>query len=266
MGGVHDQLVCRDEGEQIKSRVADSSSMASAVGPGHGPRRRLWDGHRGRRDANHRRRKRTGGQGPGSSFGPVPFRSPWSNPRSARISPTLGSDSLAAGLKAGAIGLALVMIYTLLYYRALGLVVWGGLLIFAAALFSLVTVLSRGAGLSLSLAGVAGFRSVSLGVTADSYIVSFERLKDEIRSGKTMRAASAACRGHSDDPGGRLRDRFGRGHFGFFLAVRPVRGFAVTLGAGDLLIDVWSRTLHAVRRRSPGAHQVLHVRKIHRDA
>ncbi|MCA1707018.1 MAG: protein translocase subunit SecD, partial [Actinobacteria bacterium] len=101
-----------------------------------------------------------------------------------KVSPTLGRDSLNAGLLAGALGMGLVFIYVLLYYRALALVVWGGLLVFAACLYTLLAFLGEGAGLALSLAGIAGV-IVSIGVTADSYIVAFERLKDEAHAGKS---------------------------------------------------------------------------------
>lgn len=154
-----------------------------------------------------------------------------------KISPTLGSDSLTAGVQAGAIGLGLVMVYVLLYYRALGLVVWLGLAIFAAANYALVTALSESAGLSLSLAGVAGL-IVSVGVTADSYIVAFERLKDEVRSGKTMRAAVE--RGMARSFQTILVADFVTGSAAvilFFLAVGPVQGFALTLGLATM-IDV----------------------------
>ncbi|MBV8561255.1 MAG: protein translocase subunit SecD, partial [Acidimicrobiia bacterium] len=86
------------------------------------------------------------------------------------VSATLGKDSLAAGIIAGAVGLALVAIYMVLYYRALGLVVWLGLAVSGAMLYSIVTWLGQTQGLALSLAGVTGI-IVSVGVTVDSYIV-----------------------------------------------------------------------------------------------
>src|SRR5437588_1663996 len=103
------------------------------------------------------------------------------------VSATLGKDSLSAGLVAGAVGLALVALYMVAYYRALGFVVWLGLAVSGALLYSIITYLGR-SGLALSLAGVTGI-IVSVGVTVDSYIVYFERLKDEIRSGKTIRSS-----------------------------------------------------------------------------
>jgi preprotein translocase subunit SecD len=153
----------------------------------------------------------------------------------SKVSPTLGRDSLDAGLKAGALGLALVLVYVLLYYRALGLVVWGGLALFTAAMYCIMTFLGASIGLSLSLAGVAGV-IVSIGVTTDSYIVAFERLKDEIRSGKSMRAAVE--RGTARALRTILVADFVTGAAAvilFFLAVGPVQGFALTLGIATLV-------------------------------
>ena len=132
-------------------------------------------------------------------------------------------------------GLALVMIYMLVYYRALGLVVWLGLLVFSATLLALLSLLGETAGLSLSLAGVAGI-IVSIGVTADSYIVAFERLKDEIRSGKSMRAA--VDRGMTRAFRTILVAHVVTGSAAailFWLAVGPVKGFALILGISTLI-------------------------------
>lgn len=104
------------------------------------------------------------------------------------VSATIGKDSLRAGLVAGAIGLILVLCYMLFYYRGLGLVVVLGLGLSGMLLYSIISQLSQSSGLSLSLAGATGI-IVSVGVTADSYIVYFERLKDEIRSGKSVRSS-----------------------------------------------------------------------------
>ncbi len=104
------------------------------------------------------------------------------------VSPTLGSDQLAAGVIAGLIGLGLVALFMVWYYRILGLVVVGGLMIVAGAMWALVSYLAQSIGLALTLAGVTGL-IVSVGVTVDSYIVYFERLKDEVRTGKTIRSA-----------------------------------------------------------------------------
>jgi preprotein translocase subunit SecD len=101
------------------------------------------------------------------------------------VSATLGSDSLRAGIITGLIGLSLVCVYMLLYYRLLGFVVISGLMVSAALMWSVVTMLSRNQGLALSLSGAVGI-IVSVGVTVDSYVVFFERMRDEIRSGKPM--------------------------------------------------------------------------------
>jgi preprotein translocase subunit SecD len=130
-----------------------------------------------------------------------------------------------------------VMLYMLIYYRALGLVVWLGLIIFTAALYTVLAMLGETSGLTLTLAGVAGV-IVSVGVTADSYIVSFERLKDEVRSGKSMRAA--VDRGMKRAFRTILVADFVTGSAAvilYLLAVGPVKGFALTLGLATI-IDV----------------------------
>lgn len=155
----------------------------------------------------------------------------------SKVSPTLGKDSLKAGLTAGAMGLGLVMLYVLLYYRGLGLIAWSGLAVFTAAMYSILSMLGKTSGLSLTLAGIAGI-IVSIGITADSYIVAFERLKDEIHSGRTMR--SAVERGMVRAFRTILVADFVTGAAAvilFFLAVGPVKGFALTLGLATL-VDV----------------------------
>lgn len=152
-----------------------------------------------------------------------------------KVSPTLGRDSLDAGLKAGILGLSLVMLYVLLYYRALGLVIWLGLAVFTAALYTIMSLLGESSGLSLSLAGIAGV-IVSVGVTTDSYIVAFERVKDEAKTGKSIRAAVE--RGMARAFKTILVADFVTGAAAlilFLLAVGPVRGFALTLGLATLL-------------------------------
>jgi preprotein translocase subunit SecD len=104
------------------------------------------------------------------------------------VSPTLGADSLRAGLLAGALGTVLVLIYLIAYYRALGLVVVLGLAVWSALQWSVISYLGESQGLALSLAGVTGI-VVSIGVTVDSYIVYFERLKDEVRAGRSLRSS-----------------------------------------------------------------------------
>ena len=104
------------------------------------------------------------------------------------VSPTLGRDQLDAGLLAGAIGLALVALYMLAFYRLLGLVVLGGLALSGMAIYTMITYLGDSIGLTLTLAGVVGL-IVSVGITVDSYVVYFERLKDEVRTGRTVRSS-----------------------------------------------------------------------------
>ena len=105
-----------------------------------------------------------------------------------QVSPTLGSDQLNAGLIAGALGLGLVVIFSLFYYRALGLVTVGSLAIASLLVYLLFLVLGEAIGFTLTLAGIAG-TIVSIGVTADSFIVYFERVRDEAREGRSLRTA-----------------------------------------------------------------------------
>ena len=102
--------------------------------------------------------------------------------------PTLAGDQLEAGLWAGAVGLLLVLVYCMLYYRGLGTVVVASLGLAAAWTYAAVIFLSETAGFTLTLPGIAGL-IVGIGVTADSFIVLFERIRDEMREGKTLRVA-----------------------------------------------------------------------------
>jgi preprotein translocase subunit SecD len=104
------------------------------------------------------------------------------------ISPSLGSDQLHAGLLAGAIGLILVVIYCFLYYRGLAIVAVSSLVIAGVLVFEAIVLLGKYQGLALELAGVAGL-IVAIGITADSFVVFFERLRDEVRDGRTLRTA-----------------------------------------------------------------------------
>lgn len=104
------------------------------------------------------------------------------------VSPTLGRDQLDAGLLAGIIGLALVALYMIVFYRILGAVVVVGLTLSGMAIYTLITYLGGSIGLTLTLAGVVGL-IVSVGITVDSYIVYYERLKDEVRTGRTVRSS-----------------------------------------------------------------------------
>ncbi len=107
------------------------------------------------------------------------------------IGPSLAGDQLSAGITAGIAGLVLVMIYCLFYYRGLGLVVITSLLVAGATTYAMVLLLAKSAGFTLTLPGIAGL-IVAVGITADSFIVFFERIRDEMRSGKSMRVAVEA--------------------------------------------------------------------------
>ena len=105
------------------------------------------------------------------------------------VSPTLGKSALIAGLGAGLVGLIAVLLYTILYYRALGLVIVLGLAVSAASLYGIISALGHTSlAPSFDLAGVTGL-IVSIGITVDSFIVYFERLKDETRSGRSLRTS-----------------------------------------------------------------------------
>jgi preprotein translocase subunit SecD len=151
------------------------------------------------------------------------------------VSASLGKDSLHAGIVAGIVGLALVALYMVLYYRALGLVVWLGLAVSGALMYSIVTLLGQTSGLALSLAGTTGI-IVSVGVTVDSYVVFFERLKDEIRSGKTIRSSveKGFSRAYRTILAADAASFIGAVVL-YMLSVGSVRGFAFFLGLSTLL-------------------------------
>jgi preprotein translocase subunit SecD len=154
---------------------------------------------------------------------------------SEEVSATLGKDSLRAGIVAGIIGLILVLLYMILYYRALGLVVLLGLCVSGMLMYSIVAFLGRTSGLALSLAGATGI-IVSVGVTVDSYVVYFERLKDEIRSGKTIRSSvdRGFARAYRTILAADAVSFIGAAVL-YVLAVGSVRGFAFFLGLSTLL-------------------------------
>ncbi len=106
-----------------------------------------------------------------------------------QVSPTLGNDQLVGGLIAGGLGLLLVVLYSLFYYRALGTVVIGSLIMAAAMVLISFLLLGEWVGFTLTLAGIAG-TIVAIGITADSFIVYFERIRDEMRDGKPLRVAA----------------------------------------------------------------------------
>ena len=151
------------------------------------------------------------------------------------VTPTLGADYLRVGLIAGALGLGLVVLYLLFYYRALGLVAVVSLVIAAILTYMVFVVLSRTVGLALTLAGVAG-AIVAIGITADSFIVYFERIRDEIREGRSLRAACDA--GWDRAKGTILAADFVSllaAVVLYFLSVGAVRGFAFVLGLTTLM-------------------------------
>lgn len=116
---------------------------------------------------------------------PVAFED---DPSTENIGPSLAGDQLSTGLLAGALGLFAVMLYCLFYYRGLGLVVLASLAIAAGITFGAVLLLSKTAGFTLTLPGIAGL-IIGVGVTADSFVIFFERIRDEMREGRSMRVA-----------------------------------------------------------------------------
>ncbi|SON63535.1 hypothetical protein MSIMFI_05066 [Mycobacterium simulans] len=151
------------------------------------------------------------------------------------VSATLGLTSLRAGLIAGAIGLVLVLVYSLLYYRVLGLLTALSLVASGAMVFAILVLLGRYINYTLDLAGIAGL-IIGIGTTADSFVVFFERIKDEIREGRSFR--SAVPRGWA-----RARKTIVSGNAVtflaaavlYFLAIGQVKGFAFTLGLTTIL-------------------------------
>jgi preprotein translocase subunit SecD len=151
------------------------------------------------------------------------------------VSPSLGKDQLRSGIVAGLLGLALVALYMLVYYRLLGMVIWAGLLMSAGALYALTCWLGSAIGLTLTLSGVTGI-IVSVGITVDSYVVYFERLKDEVRSGKTIRSSldRGFARSFRTILAADLVSLIAAALL-YWLAVGSVRGFAFFLGLSTLL-------------------------------
>ncbi len=154
-----------------------------------------------------------------------------------QISATLGSEQLRNGLLAGLIGLVLVVVYSLLQYRALGLVTVASLIVAGAFTYGIVVLLGWRQGYRLSLPGVAGL-IVAIGITADSFIVYFERIRDEVREGRSLAAAveMAWQRARRTILISDAVSFLAAGVL-FILAVGGVRGFAFTLGL-TTLVDV----------------------------
>ncbi|MFC9840080.1 protein translocase subunit SecD [Rhodococcus sp. NPDC127530] len=151
------------------------------------------------------------------------------------VSATLGLASLQAGLIAGLVGLVLVLLYCLLYYRMLGVLTALSLVLSGVMVYAIMVLLGRYINFTLDLAGIAGL-IIGIGMTADSFVVFFERIKDEMREGRSFR--SAVPRGWA-----RARRTILSGNAVSFiaaavlyiLAVGQVRGFAFTLGLTTIL-------------------------------
>ncbi|GAB2657339.1 hypothetical protein GCM10027169_21070 [Gordonia jinhuaensis] len=151
------------------------------------------------------------------------------------VSATLGFQSLKAGLIAGAVGLVLVFLYALIYYRMLGTLVLASLVLSGVMVYGIMVLLGRWIGFTLDLSGIAGL-IIGIGMTADSFVVYFERIKDEMREGRSFR--SAVPRGWAS-----ARRTIWTGNAVtliaavvlYILAVGDVKGFAFTLGLTTVL-------------------------------
>jgi len=152
-----------------------------------------------------------------------------------QVSPTLGADQLRGGLIAGVLGLLLVIAYSILYYRGLGLVSVGSLLVATAITLLSFLLLGKAIGFTLTLAGIAG-AIVAIGITADSFIVYFERIRDEVREGRSLKSAV--------ETGWKRARRtvlvadavsMIAAIMLYFFAVGGVRGFAFTLGLTTII-------------------------------
>jgi preprotein translocase subunit SecD/SecD/SecF fusion protein len=157
------------------------------------------------------------------------------------VGPTLGQDSLRAGVLAALIGLGLVAIYMALYYRGLGVISWVSLFCFSSIFLGVLSLLSLGGWFALSLPGIAGI-VLTIGLAADSSILIFERFKEEVSLGKTYRSAAKSGTRHaimtSLDAD---LVTFVSALVLFVVAIGPVRGFALTLMIGitiDLTVAV----------------------------
>jgi preprotein translocase subunit SecD len=164
------------------------------------------------------------------------------------VSASLGEDSLRAGIIAGIVGLIMVAVYMLLYYRALGVVMIVGVGMSGALLYTIVSWMGETRGLALTLAGVTGI-IVSIGVTVDSYVVFFERLKDEVKAGRTLRTSTerAFKRAFRTILAADISSFLGAAVL-WWLTVGSVRGFAFFLGLSTVLdvIVAWFFTRPAV--------------------
>jgi preprotein translocase subunit SecD len=151
------------------------------------------------------------------------------------VTPTLGGAQLKAGLLAGLIGLGLVLVYSLLYYRGLGLVVFASLVVAGLVTYAAIVLLGVAIAFTLTIAGIAGI-IVSIGITADSFVVYFERIRDEIREGRSVRMSvetgwARARRTILASDAVSLFAAF----FLYVFSVANVRGFAFALGLTTLV-------------------------------
>ena len=179
-------------------------------------------------------------------FGAVPVKFEVSQVQT--VSPTLGSDSLRAAIISGLVGLALVFLLMLAYYRFVAVIVFVGLAVSISLQFSIITYLSKSNGLALSLSGIAGI-IVSIGIAVDSYIVFFERLKDELASGRTLRnSAQRSFEGAWRTVLAADTVSFLAAAVLWWLTVGSVRGFAFFLGLATLadVVIVWFFTRPAM--------------------
>jgi preprotein translocase subunit SecD len=151
------------------------------------------------------------------------------------ISPQLGGEQLDAGITAGIIGLILVLIFSFLYYRGLGLVVVMSLAISAALTYASVVLLGKSIGFTLTLAGIAGL-IVAIGITADSFVIYFERLRDEVREGRSLRSSveTGWARAKHTIIAADSISLLAAAVL-YILAVGGVKGFAFTLGLTTLI-------------------------------
>ena len=155
------------------------------------------------------------------------------------VPPSLGAASLKAGLIAGIVGLLLVAVFVFAYYRLFGLISLATLVLAGAVVYGLLVLLGRWIGYSLDLSGVAGL-IIGIGTTADSFVVIYERVKDELRKGRTFRSATATGwdRAKKTIVTGNIVTLIGAVVI-YFLAVGDVKGFAFTMGLTtvvDLLV------------------------------
>ena len=156
-----------------------------------------------------------------------------------RIGPKLGADALQAGVIAGLIGFTFVALYMLVYYQGLGLVTWVGLSVYATLVWGVVATIGRAYGWTLTLPGIAGL-IISIGIAADSKIIIFERLKEEMRNKKTFRTAvdSGFWHGFRTSLDADLVTLFAAIVL-FLVGIGEVRGFALTLIIG-LSLDIFT--------------------------